>query len=576
MQSILKGLCLGLLAPVFLAACSEEPAPPAESGLLDFVPAETPYVFVSSRRLPHPLGDRLADHAARQLAMQRVAFGQMLEELEREQPDVDLPPEALQGFRVVDAVLAEFEGRDTAAKLRELGIEPLPMAVYFGIGILPAARIEILDPVAVEQLFERIEQRLGIEAHRGELAGQGYRRIDLGRVDAVLAITPDELIAGLLPDALFERELPLLLGQVAPDESLGQTGMVGRDIERYGLTGYGEGFVRLDSLIGALLGRSSGLNADIMHALGTEALPASQACMQLVEGLASGMPRMVIGVSEAAGQRLAVRGIWESTDDVSGYLQPLAAPVPGLGSDYEGLLAVGMGIDLPRLRTAIEALLRYVVRQGRDCEWVEPAAIEAAIPQLSLFLGPMTAGIRGFNLQLTDVQIDQQTLQPRSIAASLLAAVDDPRGVLALGAMFNPALGALEVPTDGTPVDVPADLIAERATPPLRVAIKDRALLLLAGEPGAVDGQALFSAPLIEPSPLFSIDYGVSQLVDALGGVLEHAARQLAAEGDTESANQLLAQRDDFRLQAEFFDRFRVSVYANGQGLVMDQVMELR
>jgi hypothetical protein len=576
MRSIFKGLTLGLLVPVLLAACSEEPVPPDGSGLLDFVPAETPYVFVSSRRLPQPIGERLADHAARQLAMQRVAFEQILQELEREQPDVDLPPEALRGFAVVDAVLAEFEGRDTAAKLRELGIEPLPRAVYFGIGILPAARIEILDPVAVEQLFERIEQRAGVVTLRGELAGQSYRRIDLGRVDAVLAITPDELIAGLLPDALFERELPLLLGQVAPNESLRPTGIIGRDIEQYGFAGYGEGFVRVDSLIGALLGRSSGLNADVMQALDAEALPASPACRQLVEGLASGMPRMVVGVSEAAGQRLAVRGIWETTDNVSRYLQPLAAPVPGVGSDYEGLLAVGMGIDLLQLRTALEALLRHVVTQGRDCEWVEPAAIEAAIPQLSLFLGPMTAGIRGFNLQLVDVEFDQQTLQPRSIAASLLAAVDDPRGVLALGAMFNPALGALEVPTDGTPVDLPADLIGEQTTPPLRVAIKDRALLLLAGDPGAVDSQALFSGPLVEPAPLFSIDYGVSQLVDALGGVLEQTASRLAAEGDSETANQLLAQRDDFRLQAELFDRFRVSLYANGQGLVMDQVMELR
>jgi len=576
MQTPLKGLALGLLAMVVLSACSEAPRPPAESRLLDHVPAESPYVFVSSRRLPEPLAERLADHAARQLARQRVAFRQMVQQLDREQPDVGLPAEALQGFEVIDAVLAEFEGRDTAEQLRELGIEPVPRAVYFGLGILPAARVEIHDPLALEGLLDRIEQKVGAVTVRGELAGQGYRRLDLGRIDAVLAVTPDELIAGLLPDALFERELPLLLGKAAPTKPLSTAGTLRQINEDYGFTGYGDGYVRLDTLVDALLGQSSGRNAEVMQALGIGELSASKDCMRLVEGLASGMPRMVVGVSEAAGQRLAVRGIWESSDGVAHHLQQLAAPVPGVGGDYDGLLAMGMGVDLPKLRTAVEALLRYVVAQGRDCEWVDRAAIEAAIPQLSLVLGPLTAGIRGFHLQVGDLRLDPQTRQLRSISASLLAAVSDPRGVLALGAMFNPALGALEMPTDGTPVDIPGDLIVGQSTPPLRVAIQGEALLLLAGEAGAVDSQAMFSAPLVEPPPLFSADYGVRQLVVALDGVLERAASQLAAEGDTEIASQLLAQRDDFRLQAELFERFRVSVYANGQGLVMDQVMELR
>ena len=41
-------------------------------------------------------------------------------------------------------------------------------------------------------------------------------------------------------------------------------------------------------------------------------------------------------------------------------------------------------------------------------------------------------------------------------------------------------------------------------------------------------------------------------------------------------AAELREQLHTFRSQAQFFDRLRVSVYADEKGLVMDQVMEFR
>jgi hypothetical protein len=571
-QSI--GLSLGVLCVVVLSACSQDPEPVQDPGLLGVVPADTPYVFTNSRRLPDPIAGRLADHAARQLAVQRVAFDELRRQLEEGSGEDDLPERFWQAFDVVDALLAEFEGRETAAQVRELGIEPMPLAVYYGLGILPAARIEILDATQVDAMLDRVERKAGLTAARGSLATQDYRRIDLGPVDAVIALSPDYLIAGLLPDDLFEPMLPVLLGVEAPQQNLAEAGTFSELVERHGFEGYGEGFVRLDTLVASLLGRSSGLNAEVMRALGTERVPGSAACLSLVEELVAGMPRMVVGVSDVDERRLGVRGIWEATDAVSGYLRALAAPVPGVGSEHDGLLAMGLGVELPQLRTAIEALLRHVIAHGRECDWVDPDVIEASIPQLSLVLGPMTAGIKGFHLEIDEMSYED--FQPDAIRASLLAAVDDPRGVFALGSMFNPALGALEVPNDGKLVEMPRELVAGQPTLELRVAIKDKALLLVSGDIDQSEADALFAAPTAEPPPLFAFDYGVAQLVELLSKILDQTAEQMQAQGETELAEELLAQLEDFRLQAEIFERMRVVIYANEQGLVMDQLMELK
>lgn len=564
---------LGLLG--LAAACTREGEKPG-ADLLRQVPADTPYVFVTGKHLPNALREKLADHYAKQLGVQRVAFLRLREQLEGAEDTAPMASKAGRLFDVLDALFAEFDGRTTAASIRELGIEPVTRSVLYGIGLLPAIRIEIADAGQFNALLDRVEQRSGIRAQRGESDGQAYRRIDLGQVDAVLAVVEGYAIAGLLADARFDRDLPLLLGQQPPATSLADAGVIPELIERHHFTGYGEGFIKLDELIATLLGKGRGHNADVMRALGATPLPVSNGCMRMTETLVAGMPRMVLGISHADEKRLAVRGVWETSPAVAAYLQKLAAPVPGVGGPYSGLLAVGMGVDLPEVRNAIDALLRQLIAAGSACEWVDAQSLQAVMPQLNLALGPMTAGIKGFNLQVDDLAIDPETLQPVKVRAGLLAALDDPRGLFALGAMFNPALATLEIPNDGSLVDLPAGLGLDGQTPPLKVAIKDKALLLVAGAESAELVTPLLDAVAISPPPLFAVDYGLYQLVQRFGDVMQGVAQQLDSQGEPVMAQEVRDQLQGFRLQAEIFERLRMSVHASADGLVMDQEMELR
>lgn len=564
-----------LLLCALLLACSRE-AERSQVDLLQHVPSDTPYAFVNSKHMPGGLREKLGDHYAAQLAAQGAVFARLREQIEESEDAGPMAHQARGLFDVFEALFAEFEGRGSAAKMRELGIEPVTRSVIYGIGPLPALRMEIADAGKLEAMLDRVEKRAGFSASRGELNGQSYRRIDLGNTDAVLSVTERHAIAGLLPDTLFERELPLLLGQEYPRTSLADAGDIEALIERHGFTGYGEGYLRLDELVSLSLGKGQGRNSEVMQALGTERLPVSPACMQMTEQLVAGMPRMVIGVAEADEQRLTARAIWESNASVAAQLQRLAAPVPGLGANYEGLISFGFGLDLPQLRNTIEALLREVISAGESCEWVQAESLRAVIPQLNLALGPMTAGIKGFNLQLEDLAMDPQTLQPTTVSAGLLAAVDDPRGIFALGAMFSPALATLDIPSDGSFVALPQGLGIEGQTPPLKVAIRDKALLLIAGTESIELANSLASAVAASPAPLLAVDYGVYQLVQRFGSMMDGAAVQLDSQGEQEMAQELREQLQGFRLQAELFDRLRLSVHASAEGLVMDQVMELR
>ena len=575
MPRYLSQIFLALVVLTLAAACTREPEHTTPD-MLQHVPADTPYVFVAGKQLPDGLRARLADHYASQLAVQRAALLKVRTQLQSSDEAAEVTRETGDYFNVLDALLAEFEGRETAAALRELGIEPVARSVFYGIGILPAVRVEIADAARLNAMLDRVEVRSGLSVAHGQLGEQAYRRIEMGGVDLVLSVTPTHLIAGLLTDALFDRHLPLLLGQQAPAQSLAASGEIEALISRHGFTGYGEGFVKLDDLTAILLGKGDGLNAEVMDALGAEQPALSAGCGVLAETVAAGMPRLVMGITRADDQQMVTRGVWESTPAVAQYLGKLAAPVPGVGGAYDGLFAVGLGIELPQLRNALDALLRQLIAAGSACEWVDRDGLEAIIPQLNLALGPMTAGIKGFNLKVDDVDLDPDTLEPRNVRASLLAAIDDPRGLLALGAMFSPALATLEIPADGSFVDLPRDLGLEDETPPLKVAVRDRALLLLAGADNAGPAGWPRDSETLTPTPLFAIDYGLARLVERYGDLADRAAVQLRSQGETAMAEELTDQMAGFRQQARLFERQRVLLYADAGGLVMEQVMKLR
>jgi hypothetical protein len=562
--------------PVLLAltSCSQPPRGAADD-LLAGVPADTPFVFVSGERLPPPLRDRLADHAAAQLASQHAALAEARQELAASDDGKAFAAEAAPMLDVLEALLAELAERPNAAALREIGIEPVTRSVVFGIGVLPAFRIEIADADSFNALLDRVEQRAGVSAQRERFEDLAYRRVDLGAIDAVLAVDGDYFVGGLLPDTLFERHLGLVLGRDAPQDSLADDGAVRRLIERHGFTDYGAGFVRLDSLLQSALHRASGVNRDVREALDRTLPRVSPACTRMSEALVGQMPRLVAGVSRADAEAMIVRGVWESAPAVAQRLQQLAAPVPGLGQPYGGMLALGLGVNLPEVRNLAEAMINAVIDASDGCEWVDSTRLRALVPQLNLALGPMTAGIKGFNLRVDDVQLDPQTLEPTRVEAALLAAVDDPRGVFALAGMFNPALAGLRVPADGTPVPLD-DALGRQLDTPLQVAIHDRALLLLAGAQAAELAARLLAAPAATPPPLFTADYGIARIVDRLGAAAEAAANRLDQQDQADLAAELRQQVDGFRQQAALFERLRVSLYATDAGLVMEQAMFLR
>lgn len=559
----LRGKLAGLLALaalIGLSACSETDEGTravASFRLLEMVPADTPYVAASSRELPASLSERMLRAAA--MKDNGGTLQQALEE------DDSLPGSARrQLLKLAYAFNAELEGKLTPEGLASLGFPLNGRSLVYGLGILPVSWIETTDPQKVEAFLDRVESRAEVRSERATLGETAYRRFDFGDLLGILALEKGYLVAAILPEKSEKELLPLVFGRQKPEKSLADTGDFKRFNARHGFLGYGEGYLDLVRIVEMALGESSGINAQVLQALGAEPESVSPACRKLVKHMVQSVPRLGFGFTEARADRYTMQGVLETSPAVADWLKRLPAPVPGLGGGDQAMFSIGMGLSLPTLRDGLKTLLATLLEQGRECEEVDQEGLAQSMQALDMMLNPMLAGLKGFNLVIDSLEVDPATREPESVEARFVLAATDPRGMFGMLAMLNPKLATLQIPPDGTPVELPLKEMSPSA-PPAWVAIKGEALGLFVGPKPPADVDNLLTEPPESPELLFALGYNVEKLLKEVGPSMEQGIQSLEGE-DAEHAREVY---EALQQTASLYDRVRLDILGSDRGLVV-------
>lgn len=584
-------LILGLM---LVQGCDQTPEPEtlvAPSSLFAHVPADTPYVYGSLEPAPRAFIDKMfqiyGDMGQMYLAAfeqarrnystyARKANGAAGEEVPADPLAQVIDEDAL--GRLVDAVAAEFDGKMSPEGLLELGFRTDGTGVIYGLGPLPVARFELADAARVEALLRRIEQRSGLHGDWRSFGGREYLRIGDEVAGILLGTVGEQMVVALLPSSIETAYLPRLFGDQRPEASLVESGVLAEMIKTHDFTGYGAGFVDLERIASMLTGRAKGETAEVLAALSLDMPQPSAACTRLIDSLTAGAPRMAFGITALDERSIGAKSVLETSPAVAQLLGGLSEPVPGIGRDSDAKFSFGTGMNVPNLRGALRKLGQHILAQGEGCEWVEPGQIRQSMAQLDLALGPMTAMFKGVFVEALDLQLDRDTLQPDMDRLKLraLAQVDDPAGVFAMIGMFNPALAQLEVPNDGSPVQVPRELLPP-GVPDLYVGIRGKSLVLASGvDGGSMIGDLLDSTVPDQP-PLMTMSYDMQALAPLIRIGLDQQIALLEADGA--EAELIRATRDQGEAMLKVYENYgqaRMTVLANDRGLVFDTRTEFK
>ena len=567
-----------LLASLSLFGCSnsdEESASSANfaaaAGILNYVPADSPYVLASITPMPEDVMDKLEPNIDRMLA----AYETLLQELfvMANAKIVDSGEGDEEALRAT-AVLAELSSLLSIEGLRGAGFSRESRLALYGNGLLPVLRIEVTDGALFEAALQRIEESSGEQMDVATIAGSSVRYITVEDTKLLISVLDKQVVTSVAPASFSDDQLSTLLGLTAPASNIADSGKLQGVAGEYGFSDYFIGYFDIAALANTYTGDASGLDADLIALMGDNDL-ISDACRADIRSMAGVAPRMVMGYTTITTEQFGSKVVVELRSDIAAGLANLTAPVPGLGSNLGGLMSFGMSLDIKAMREFVETQLDALEADPYTCE--DFAAMDEGVAQARTALEqpvmPMIYDFRGFVALIENIEgLDMATqAPPTSVEGQFLLAMENAPAMVSLGTMFSPELAGLDLQPDGQAVllDLPQ---AQMMGGDVYVAMNDDAVAISVGD-GAEDKLGdMLTADAADNGTLFSFSMDAGRYYAFAGEAMAEA------QGDDDHPMPLAIQeatQEIMSAMADMFDRMSIDVRLTEQGIVMEGVETL-
>ena len=476
--------------------------------LFAYIPADTPYVVGSFESFPVEYWKKM-----------KKAIAPMFKNLMSTRRAYDRDTES---SRLMDAIVAELDGKWDAKGLESLGLSAEPRFAIFGLGLAPAvARIELKDDKVVFETIQRIAQRAGTPLPEQQTLGdRKYWRFDEREVSIIVALNDNQLIAGFGPTARVDATLSQILGIDKPKDSMADGKVLAEAMTRHGFGPYIVGFADTAKLAAAAAAyRGHDLPAD---------------CAAAVDKVAKQVPGIAMGYTEISSKRATGGVVLELSSALRDELKALQTDVPGLADAMadEPMMAFGGGLDVTKAQKLGQRASMALRDVGEACHsrtllgFAEDMSL-AMSQQLPEPLAQITGGV----LVLQKLNMSSSGMPDSVDAYGMITAQSGKKLYDSLVAMV-PTIGQLGIKADGSlhKADMPIPLPFEFFT-----GVGDHAIVIASGDKGKRLAEKALTAQPSGKVPLFvaSYDYGALMgLQKKLGSMFGSPTDPADAMGD--------------------------------------------
>ena len=541
--------------------------------LLQYIPAETPYVFAFTKPFPDKLTDKLDPAVDQTLAAYRKIINyEMSKELVEMSADEDSAEDAM---RLQDT-MEEFLSLFSVQGLRDAGVGRGSLMAIYGDGVLPVVRIALTDADAFAAALDRIEAKSGEKMPVGTVGRETYRYFDADKMRIVIAMIRKDAVFALVPTTYSEDRLERTLGLSKPRDNLARSKDLKKIAREYGFTDHLVGYIDVERIASAFLGDPDGANTDLLAALDYDADAISDTCRAEFAQLAGAVPRIVMGYTEVGTAAMTTNMIIELRDDIAAGLAAVPAAVPGLGPDLGGLFSFGFSMDPLALRNFYEARLDAMEAEPFACEHL--AELQAGVAKgreaLAQPVPPVVYSFRGMLANVTGLEgMDIATdTPPTSVDASMLFVIENAQELVTMAAMMSPEIAAINLLPDGQAkrLDLPQlAAVAQEAF----AALSDSGLSVSVGKESEQNAEAMLQADVADSKPFVSMSMDAAKYYEFIGQAM--MAEEQDEEGEEMPLAMRTAMRDIMVSTGRLYERMLMNVYLTERGIELDTRMTL-
>ena len=562
---------IGVSATVaVLVSCRADVAHESEQ-LLQYIPAETPYVMAFTKPLPDDLMDKFEPVVDQTLSgyerILRYKVSEVMVELSREEGGAE---KAKQLQELVD----EFTSLMSVQGLRDAGIDRDSVFAIYGDGLLPVFRIELSDRDKFDATVSRLESKSPQKFQVGTVGGESYRYYDIEEARFVVATPGDSAVITIVPSTYSDERLARALGIKKPQDNVADGLEEIRNA--YDFTDHFVGFVDVEKLAASFLGDPSGLNKELLLIAEHDPEELMEECRAEFAELASVAPRVVVGYTNVNKSFLDTRMVVELREDIASGLATLPTAVPGLGADLGGLLSFGFSLDPMAARSFLEARLDAMEADPFEC--ADLGELQASVAQgrqaLAQPLPPVVYNFSGMLAHISDVQgMNLGTKKPpESVDASFLVAFKNAQDLVNMASMMIPQVAEMNLLPDGKARALDLPQLAEIADKAF-VALSNVGISVAMGEGSAENSEAMLVADVEMPPPFVSFSMDSKRYYDFVGDALMQENE--TEDGESEPLALRTAMRDVMVSSGELYERVSVNVHLTERGVEIGSRMTL-
>lgn len=512
--SILAALALSLL----IAGCGEEPKEPEfPNPLLNRVPADTPYVLASGEPVSEAVSEAWAERFRPAIDIARQQFNQTIKEIEAENPAL-----ASQLSAIVDELLTLAE-KDEREKI---GVTREDRVVIYGNGLMPVVRMTVSDPEAFRAFLTRIGNKSGIGMGSTTYEGQQVSRLAMDPAVVLGALQDGVLSVGVSTLDGEQAMKDHLFGAQISGETLADSGAMTALIEQYDFMSAGAGYLDVPGLLRRIIGDGDvpGL-LDQFDVVPQELTPA---CRTELVSLAGKAPRLVFGYKEMTESVMDMRTVLELEPAIAEDMTGWTVPVPGLGAPSDARYAFGMSLDGTKAAQTVKGWLATAGERDFQCGFLAETPWKESATKINVAPLYMVGNPKGFLFQLNELEIRDIEARDFTASASAVAVFDNAQTLAGMVRMMAPQLQTMEIPTDGTPVQMPAEATGD-LDQPIWFASTETTLAMALGDgaEGRV-GEAM-NAEAPSPAPFIHFDFDAGWLYNMLADWMPRIAREAKA-----------------------------------------------
>jgi hypothetical protein len=274
-----------------------------------------------------------------------------------------------------------------------------------------------------------------------------------------------------------------------------------------------------------------------------------------------------------------MRMLVENTDPASMQeLQKLRGFIPAnlLTTENKPVFGMGFGFNIDALTPVASQIINDFTKKEYQCQPLAAMKQQLLTSNPLLAMGMMTgmaAGVQGISATILDfdgdMNITQQGAQPdiRSLDAIITLSAKDPQRLLALMANFQQGMPPIQIPADGTAVDLPIPLPAPNLGP-VKLAQKGSHVVAYIGEKAAQLAQTMGGEPLAATGMFaFNMDFG--RYMKFVSNMAMNAEGPEGKVADTFSEQDKVMFEQMSKMNMHVNETFDI----NAQGLVFDVKM---